>query len=209
VKYSLAIFDSDGTLADTLPWMRVAYNEAANRYGLKRVSAEDEEHVRNLHGKELLNALHIPLWKLPRIIADLRKRMTDIIDRFETFPGIAESLQTLVDGGVQVAIVSSNSRENVERILGPETLKLVSYFDCGASLFGKASKIRRLVRKSGRPNAIYIGDEVRDAEAARQAGVAFGAVSWGHHRMAILAQQKPDECFESVEELCTRMLPPK
>ena len=206
VKYSLAIFDSDGTLANTLPWMRVAYNEAAGRYGLKQVTAESEEHIRDLHGKELLEALRIPLWKLPRIITDLRKRMTDIIDRFELFPGIEESLRALVEGGMRIAIVSSNSRENVERILGPVTSKLISYFDCGASLFGKASKIRRLFRKTGLPNAIYIGDEVRDAEAARQAGVAFGAVSWGHHRMEILSKQQPDECFTSVADLPARLL---
>lgn len=33
----------------------------------------------------------------------------------------------------------------------------------------------------GAPEAIYVGDEVRDAEAAREARVDFGAVGWGQH----------------------------
>jgi len=31
---------------------------------------------------------------------------------------------------------------------------------------------------------IYIGDQTTDAEAARGAGVAFGAVAWGYGRSA-------------------------
>ena len=32
-KYRLVIFDSDGTLADTLPWMRSVFNEIADAHG--------------------------------------------------------------------------------------------------------------------------------------------------------------------------------
>jgi hypothetical protein len=39
-------------------------------------------------------------------------------------------------GNQEGALVSSNSRTNVERVLGPEILSLFSHLDSGASLFG-------------------------------------------------------------------------
>ena len=53
--------------------------------------------------------------------------------------------------------------------------------------------------------AIYIGDEVRDAEAAAKAGMAFGAVTWGQHREEILRTQKPAHIFTSVREIADKL----
>jgi phosphoglycolate phosphatase len=52
---------------------------------------------------------------------------------------------------------------------------------------------------------IYIGDEIRDAEAARAASVAFGAVTWGQHSVDALRAQNPDEFFNRVEEITNRL----
>jgi phosphoglycolate phosphatase len=205
LKYQLAIFDSDGTLADTLPWMRSIFNEVAATHGLKRVEPEEDEQLRLLHGRQLLKALRLPLWKLPRVTRDFRERMSAHQGRFELFPGIAESLRRIVAAGIRVAIVSSNSRENVERVLGREISKLIHEFDCGASMFRKAAKVRRVLRKSGLKRAIYIGDEVRDAEAARQVGIAYGAVAWGHHSIAMLQKHNPEESFCAPAEIADRL----
>ena len=201
MKYRLAIFDFDGTLADTLPWMRRLYARVAKDYGLIELSPSDEDRIRDLHGRGLLKALGLPIWKVPRVMRDMRARMAAETERFALFPGIAECLHRLFDGGVRLGIVSSNSRENVERILGGELRKLIQHYDCGASMFGKASKVRRIVRSTGLGQGIYIGDEVRDAEGAREAGVPFGAVTWGHHRLEVLAALKPAEVFCSPMEI--------
>ena len=73
-------------------------------------------------------------------------------------------------------------------------------------MFGKASKIRRVARKMGTAHAIYIGDEVRDAEAARAADVAFGAVAWGQNRMELLQDQDPEECFHTPAEIAQKLI---
>jgi phosphoglycolate phosphatase len=205
LKYAVAIFDSDGTLADTLPWMHAVFNDVAELHGLKRVTPEDYERVRDLHGRELLRALNLPLWKLPRLVRDMRGRMTAQAGKFTLFPGIREALERLVAAGIRLAIVSSNSRANVENVLGPEGARLIDCYDCGASMFGKASKLRRVVRKCGGKHAIYIGDEVRDAEAAREVGIAFGAVGWGHHRMEVLRGLNPEESFSAPAEIAERL----
>jgi hypothetical protein len=38
---------------------------------------------------------------------------------------------------------------------------------------------------------LYVGDEVRDMEAARKASVDIAAVGWGFHSLAILADERP------------------
>jgi phosphoglycolate phosphatase len=42
---------------------------------------------------------------------------------------------------------------------------------------------------------LYIGDEIRDYQAATEAGCAFGAVSWGYTRADALAARTPAHLF--------------
>jgi hypothetical protein len=57
LNYRLAIFDSDGALADTLPWMRSIFNELAEAHGFRRVESHEYERFRDLHGHALLREL--------------------------------------------------------------------------------------------------------------------------------------------------------
>ena len=49
--------------------------------------------------------------------------------------------------------------------------------------------------------ALYVGDEVRDAEAAQAVGIAFAAVSWGFATPEALRRQAPDRLFASVADI--------
>lgn len=203
MKYRLIIFDSDGTLADTLPWMQRIFNELADEYGFRRVAPEEVDEFREIHGVELLRRLGIPKWKLPLLLNAMRGRMATHSGSLHLFSGMEMALRRLADAGLKLAVVSSNSRANVGRVLGADLLSLFFHLDCGASLFGKAAKLRAMIRRASvaADEAIYIGDEVRDGEAARKAGVAFGAVAWGLHRLEALVAQKPDLTFQTVHEL--------
>ncbi len=207
MKYRLIIFDSDGTLADTLPWMRSIFNELAEQHGFKKVEPRDYEEYRDLHGMELMRAMELPLWKLPRVVSAMRSRMAEYPGHLSLFAGMDETLRGLGASGITLAIVSSNSRANVERVLGPETAALFTRFECGVSMFGKAARIRAVVRALDFSPAqtLYVGDEVRDAEASRKAGVAFGAVAWGQHSEKALRAQNPAEFFTHVNELVEKL----
>ena len=108
MKYRLAIFDSDGTLADTQPWMRSVFNELAAEHGFQRVEPGEYERFRDLHGTALLRKLGLPLWKLPRVVSSMRRRMAEYTGKLSLFPGVSDVLTRLAAGGVQLAIVSSN-----------------------------------------------------------------------------------------------------
>jgi phosphoglycolate phosphatase len=202
-KYKLVVFDSDGTLADTLPWVASAFNKLATQHGFSPVTEADHKKLRTLSTRHLLQHFKIPLWKIPAIVAGVRKLMAKHIDEFSLFDGVTESLQQLHRNGITLGIVSSNSRENVRRILGPSNAELIRHYACGASVFGKAPKLRAVLKASGIParEGIYLGDEVRDAEAARKAGMAYGAIGWGYHTLETLRAQDAEEYFTEPRQI--------
>ena len=156
----------------------------------------------------MFRALKLPIWKLPRVVQAMRDKMSEHTGSFHLYPGIPEVLQRLTQAGIKVAVVSTNSRENVERILGVQNAGLISHFGCGVSMFGKAARLRQTVRacKAASRDTIYIGDELRDAEAAHAAHVAFGAVLWGQHDAATLGAGNPAEIFSSVSDIANKLI---
>lgn len=209
MTYRLAIFDFDGTLADTVTWFAGVVNHVADRYGFKRVEERDHETLRGYAPKRLLQALGVPLWKVPMIAYYMRTLLARDIDSISLFEGVDNVLETLSQKGVTLAVVSSNSPENVRRILGPDNLALIDTLSCGVSVFGKAAKLRGVLRRCGvsRREAIYIGDEVRDIAAAHEAHVASGAVSWGYNTVEALRACAPNEIFTSIGDIVESIVP--
>jgi len=74
-------------------------------------------------------------------------------------------------------------------------------------MFGKAAKLRQALRHCSvqPPEAIYVDDELRDAEAAARTGIAFGAVTWGQHGAEILCAQGPAQIFTTVRDLADKL----
>jgi len=202
----LAIFDLDGTLADSFPWFLRTINDIADRFGFRRVAEHEIEALRHASSREILSALEVPLWKLPMIARYVRRLKAEHAATIPLFPGVDAMLQTLADSGMTLALVTSDSEANARQKLGAAAA-LISHFDCSASLFGKAAKFRRVGRRAGvKPaNVIAIGDEVRDIEAARSAGIACGAVCWGYAAPAALRALGPDHVFERMDEIASTL----
>jgi phosphoglycolate phosphatase len=201
--YQLVIFDFDGTLADSADWMIRTFNDMGQQFGLRQVTAREVEMLRGRSNREIIAYLGVPMWKVPSIAAEMRRRVSTQAEQIPLFPGISEMLQALRVGGVRTAIVSSNSEENIRRILGEPNASLIDDYECGASLFGKARKLRAVVARSGvaAQETICIGDETRDIEAAREARIASGAVLWGYARAEVLRSFSPSLTFTTISEI--------
>jgi phosphoglycolate phosphatase len=208
MSYRLIIFDFDGTLADSFAWAAGLVNQFADQYGFRHIDPEERESLRVLDAKTLIQHLGVPTWKVPIMAAHVRKLMGEQIDRIPLFEGIGEQLQCLAASGATLAVVSSNAEQNVRRVLGDEYAGLIRFYECGAGVFGKAPKLKTVVRKSGvaPAQAILVGDELRDQHAAHQAGIAFGAVAWGYTHYDALRAQAPEEYFDQVVELGQRLV---
>jgi phosphoglycolate phosphatase len=205
-RYRLAIFDFDGTLADSLPWFRTSFHDVIARFDLTPATAEELEQMRGLSAREIMARLNVSMWQLPAIVSDMRKRKLAAASETSLFAGIPAMLSDLQRQGIKTAIVSSDSEASVRQVLGPTTAQ-VTRFDCGAAVFGKHRKFRRVARKLGaKPSeTICIGDEIRDIEAAKAASMDSGAVAWGYALPAALQAAGPTHLFNSVEELTHRL----
>jgi phosphoglycolate phosphatase len=202
MKYQLAIFDLDGTLVDSFPWFMSVVNSVADRHGFRRIEPAHVETLRGLSSREIIARLEVPAWKIPFIANDMRKLKASSASPL--FPGVEAMLARLAAGGITLAMVSSDAETNVRRALEP-SVRHIAHFGCGASLFGKARKFRRVMKEAGVPRAatISIGDEVRDIEAARQAGIDFGAVTWGYARLEAMQAFSPARVFHHVDDLAS------
>ena len=207
MKYKLIVFDFDGTLADSFHWFTRTINQLADLYHFKRVTPDECESLRVPHARTVLKHLRVPFWKVPRIGAHVRRLMNSEIHHIPPFDGVAQVLPQLAQQGATLGLVSSNSFENIQLVLGAENASLFAYRECGVSVFGKAAQLRKILGKSrfSPAETIYIGDEIRDAEAARAVRMRFGAVAWGYTQLDALQTQAPDETFLQVSELSERL----
>jgi phosphoglycolate phosphatase len=201
--FQLVIFDFDGTLADSAHWMIRTLNEIAGQFGLRRVSDEEVQMLRGRSNTEIVRYLGVPLWKLPRIASEMQRRVAANAEQIKLFDGVNDLLRTLDERGVHLAIVSSNSEDNVRRILGAENAARIDAFDCNAAMFGKARKLRSVIKRLGATaqTTLYVGDETRDIEAAREISVASGAVTWGYANSDILTRFAPTHIFNVMADI--------
>lgn len=210
LRYDLAIFDFDGTLADSAGWMAGVFNDVAGRFGYRRVSEDELQMLRSRSNREIIRYLGVPAWKMPFIASHMRKLMTRDAGRIHLFDGVDDLLIRLNERGVTLAIVSSNTEENIRRILGPGNAARIACYECGASLFGKAAKFRRVLKRSraAPDRAICIGDEARDIDAAAQAGLSSGAVTWGYATADLLREHKPTFVFDTLASMADTLTEP-
>jgi phosphoglycolate phosphatase-like HAD superfamily hydrolase len=68
---------------------------------------------------------------------------------------------------------------------------------------GKPREFHRILkkRKVAKDEVIYIGDESRDVEAARESGIKVISVTWGYNSREALSAHRPDFIAETPDEL--------
>lgn len=208
MNYKLVIFDFDGTLADSFPYFLRTVNTLAAIYRFPPIHPQDVDQLRGLDARQMVKMAKLPAWKMLLIGRSFIRLMARDIDQIRLFDGIPAVLTLLAKAGVRLAVVSSNSEANVRQVLGPELARLITYYGCGSSLFGKPRKFRRVMAKVRvKPSeTLCVGDEIRDIEAARQVATDFGAVAWGYTRPDVLATFTDTILFNAPSDLAKHIL---
>ncbi len=198
------VFDFDGTIADTLELAMKLGSNLAVELGLEPFNEDTLKMVRSKKPQELLKVFGVSKQQLPKLLLRLRKEMHRSIDSLLLIPGTFEALQELHRSGLKLGILTSNSRENVQKFL--QNNKIAPLFDfiyTGSNIFGKKAVINRMLKQQGilRKDMVYVGDETRDVEACQKAEVKVIAVSWGFNNRELLEAAGPDQIADHPSEL--------
>ncbi len=200
---STILFDFDGTIADTFePAIDILY-DMADKYHYPKVDKEEITKMRSLSMKEVCDQLHVPLWRLPFIAAELQGRLYAHMEQIPAFKGMPEALERLKGMGYRLGIVSSNNQQNIQRFLKAQHIDVFDAIYSETSIFGKARVIRGFLQKYHvqKDHVVYVGDEMRDIEAAKQVGVPMIAVTWGLNLKTSLEKLHPEFIADSPKEL--------
>jgi phosphoglycolate phosphatase len=204
----LVIFDFDGTLADSWPLAADMLVAQASRFRYRQFTRDEIERLRALPTREVFRALEIAPWRLPGIIRAMRKDLERSHHAIPLFQGVSAMLHALKASGLQIGVVSSNSLATIIRTLGSEAMNCITFTECGASLYGKAKRLRRMLRRAGveETEAVAVGDDTRDLDAASKAGLPGLAVEWGYAEAALLRTLAPGRSFQSIADLTAYLL---
>jgi phosphoglycolate phosphatase len=206
---AIAIFDFDGTIADSLEVALSEYNRIAPRFRVKPVDRAELARLRTMKARVAMKEHGVSFWKLPFLVRSMRTAMHDHAGSLKPHVGVAEVLRALVERGCPCSILSTNSSANISRFLVRHELELFEHVVGGSSLFGKARALTRLIGRArlDASRVYYIGDEARDVDAATAAGVRSIAVSWGYADRSALASHSPTHIADQPADLL-RLLSP-
>jgi phosphoglycolate phosphatase len=179
-----ALFDFDGTLADSFAAITASTNHVRTSYGLP---ALPEAEVRKFVGYGLANLLAdlVPGAPVEEAIARYREHHAGVmVSETRLMSGVAETIPELAHRGLRLAVCSNKRVEFTRELV--RTLGLGDYFTCvlGPDDVGQRPKpdpamlLEGLTRlKVSANDAVYVGDMIVDVQTAKAAGVPVWLVS--------------------------------
>lgn len=209
--YATVLFDLDGTLADTIALIVASYQHA-----FRTVLAEEVEEARARAwiGRPLLpalleeNATHGH--ELDRVYRAWNLENTSRL--IQRYAGVPEMLEALASAGVSFAVATSKRRETARLAL--EGVGIAHVIDVVAGLEDttrhkpEPDPLLHAAATLGVEPAtcVYVGDATVDVLAARAAGMAAVAVTWGAGDREALVATGPDAVVDTVPDLTAYLL---
>jgi phosphoglycolate phosphatase len=202
------LFDFDGTIADSMSAGVEAFNGLARRYGFLEITEENAGALRANGPRAAIKALDIPMLKVPLVLRTLRNGVRLALPNLPVMDGIRSAILLLKEKGFRLGIVTSNSEENVRAFLENNRLAVFDFIQAGTGIFNKATKIKKLLAKEKlkKDEIVFVGDEIRDIEAARKNDLTAVAVTWGLNSREGLEAAEPDFIVDTATELVELLL---
>lgn len=197
------LFDFDGTLADSLSLGLKIVNDLSEHHGYKPVSPEEMEILRGLPLTTIFKRLHLPFFKLPMFVHRVKTELNTRLSELQPFAEMPEVLKKLKQAGIPMALLSSNSINNILPFLKRFEMEVFEWYDCDVGLFNKSKALHKQTQrpeiKTMQP--IYIGDELRDIKAAKHNHIPIISVTWGFQPKSLLEKHHPEYLVENPKEL--------
>ena len=186
---SAVLFDFDGTLADTAPDLAAAMNRLRSEQGLEPMPIERLRPFASAGARGMIAAS----FGMKPDHAEYEALRTAFLEFYgeracvdtKLFPGVADLIDELAARRVRWGIVTNKSLRLTEKILYALQVQpdCVVGGDSTPHLKPHPEPLllaaRRLELEPGA--CFYLGDDLRDMQAARAAGMRPIAVNWGYH----------------------------
>ncbi|MDE0856441.1 MAG: phosphoglycolate phosphatase, partial [Nevskia sp.] len=207
------LFDLDGTLLDTLPDIAAAVDRTLLGLSLPvagplRVRGWVGNGVKLLMERALRHAGADPAATLqPALEAFAAHYAEDYTQRSTLYPGVAATLPALAARGLALAVCTNKPRRFVAPLL--DHFGIGSYFSAlvsGDTLPRQKPDPAPLLHLAGRlglpaADCLVVGDSRNDVQAARAAGMAVAAVSYGYNHGEDIRDSHPDAVMATLAEL--------
>lgn len=213
----MAIFDLDGTLADSLADLANSVNKGLRAAGLPEHPVDSYRAmvgngravlVKRAMGQAANDAEAYE--RVTRVFNEEYQRHCN--DNTKAYEGCAAMLKQLSEKGIKTAVLSNKPDEFVARILQKlypshcftEAWGKKPQYACkpdGESLCAMMSRHKLLPQE-----CLYIGDSDVDVYTAQNGGVPMAGVSWGFRGKAELMQAGAPFVADSAEELTEYIL---
>lgn len=175
----------------------------ARTQGFVEITQENQVWLRDKGPREAMKILKIPTLKAPFVVRKLRSGIHKVMPTLRVMRGMAFALTELKRQGYFLGIITSNSKANVNQFLYYNQIDFFDYIRAGSGVFRKTYAIRIALLRNGfkKSEVMFVGDEIRDIEAAQKVGMAVTAVTWGINSRQGLQGVNPDFIVDTSEEL--------
>lgn len=217
MSYTLAIFDLDGTILDTLDDLNDSLNAALTACGMPgRTREETCRFVGN--GIRKLIERAVPTGSTEADVDRLFDAFTSYYKthsaiRTRPYDGIPEMLQDLRAAGCKLAVVSNKADFAVQDLCAhyyPGLLDAVFGENEKAGIRKKPApdSVNAVLRKLGidRSSAVFVGDSDVDIETAKNAGMPCISVDWGFRDTDFLNAHGATCIVSTTDELKAKIL---
>lgn len=214
-RYSVCIFDLDGTLLNTLDDLATATNAALAHHGLPGRTTDE---VRRFVGNGIHNLIRraVPQGSDAALIDTVEETFNDYYAAHSLvltrpYPGIPELLDELTSQGIDLCVVSNKG----DYAVGP----LVRHFF--GDVFQVAVGEREGIRRKPAPDTVlacidrlqvdpkevvYVGDSEVDVATANNAAIDNIICTWGFRDRHYLEEQGATRFVDTAQELAAMIL---
>ncbi len=208
-KYSLLVFDWDGTLMDSKAQIVNCMQSAISELGLEPRTNEQISDIIGLGLEEAVNSLY-PALKAKEVQHTSQTYREHYLFKDKTpsplFPGVEEVLIALKETGYELAVATGKSRRGLDKGLSESGLH--DFFPITRCADETRSKPHPqmleeiLVDYNTQANkTLMIGDSEYDLQLAKNAKVDGFAVSYGVHGLLRLLKQDPVGFIDDINQL--------
>lgn len=210
-RRDVVLWDLDGTLVDSIALIVASYQHA---FTTVLGHPWDEAEIKTWIGQSLYGAMQRvapdQADEIFRVYTEWNEANTERL--LHPYPGVPELVHDLAAAGVRQGVVTSKREEPAQWALRLAKIDdvvplLVSHNDVDEHKPSPKPLLLGMERlDADASRCVYVGDAAVDVVAARNAGVASIAVTWGAGTRADIEASRPDRVCDTVEELRAALL---